>query len=125
MTHEEMIAVIQAAKEGKAIQQRDIVHSICPTEWKDMKITDIFNFGFAEYRVKPEKNIRPYNNVEEFLQAQEKHGMYIKIDDNHYVLPMNIIGNEVCLNCSRQIWSFEELVTKKWRDETPCGIEKE
>lgn len=51
MTHEEMIALIEAHRDGKTIQYR-----LSPSsEWQDrhLKILD-FYFSDAEYRIKPE-----------------------------------------------------------------------
>ncbi len=50
MTHDEMIAVIQAHKEGKALQAR----SKTPTaSWCEASIPD-FNFYDYDYRIKPQ-----------------------------------------------------------------------
>ena len=50
MTHDEMIAVIQAHKEGKKIQYCDYGQHI---EWKDYGPTPSFNFYSFHYRIKP------------------------------------------------------------------------
>ena len=60
MTHDEMIAVIQAHKEGKVIQSDRI-----DNEGKQIWIDDNnpnWNFGLRRYRVKPEKRVG-YVNV--------------------------------------------------------------
>lgn len=51
MTHEEMIALIEAHRDGKTIQYR-----LIPTaKWRDRTLTGIdFNFAEIEYRIKPE-----------------------------------------------------------------------
>lgn len=54
-THDEMIAVIQAHKEGKAIEYSSLLRSY--KEWK-LTVSPEFNFGDFEYRIaqpKPEK----------------------------------------------------------------------
>jgi len=49
MTHDEMIAVIQACKEGKVIQHRQKGWK----SWTDT-LTPSWDFALREYRVKPE-----------------------------------------------------------------------
>jgi hypothetical protein len=51
MTHDEMIAVIQAHREGKKIQVRDRVNG---EPWDDLQSNESFNFVGFEYRVRPE-----------------------------------------------------------------------
>lgn len=52
MTHDEMIEVIQAHKEGKAIERDDLL--CVGTEWERMPRDGKFNFATFRYRVKPE-----------------------------------------------------------------------
>jgi len=49
MTHDEMIAVIAAHKDGKQLEYK----SISDTNWK-LATTPVFNFDIADYRIKPE-----------------------------------------------------------------------
>lgn len=49
MTHDEMIAVITAHKEGKAIEWR----SSCSSKWLVLGCNPTWNFGQYEYRIKP------------------------------------------------------------------------
>lgn len=49
MTHDEMIAVIQAHKEGKKLQ---VLYSLTAS-WEDIS-NPSFNFSVCKYRVKPE-----------------------------------------------------------------------
>ena len=52
MTIDEMIAVLQAAKEGKQIQWRT---RGCPAaDWDDFNDFSAMNFGVFDFRVKPE-----------------------------------------------------------------------
>ena len=48
-----MIAVMQAAKEGKAIQRRYRTHPVTDVYWKDTPKPD-WNWTSFDYRVKPE-----------------------------------------------------------------------
>jgi hypothetical protein len=49
MTHDEMIAVIAAHRDGKQLEYK----SISDTNWK-LATTPVFNFDIADYRIKPE-----------------------------------------------------------------------
>jgi len=63
-TIDEMLAVMQAAKEGKEIQKRYLYPSVSMTnEWVDFHIPD-WNWGIYDYRVKPvePKRVRLYVN---------------------------------------------------------------
>lgn len=54
MTHDEMIAVIQAHKEGKQIQKR--AKSFSQNGWYAVSL-DGFNFNLYEYRIKPDPQV--------------------------------------------------------------------
>lgn len=60
MTHEEMLAVIQAHKEGKGVQVR-LVNSV---DWEDVQVP-LWNFHTYAYRIKPEPkpDIVRYGNL--------------------------------------------------------------
>ena len=51
MTYDEMIAVIQAAKEGKVVEWRE---RYSDGRWLVKLASSSFNFSDLEYRVKPE-----------------------------------------------------------------------
>ena len=59
-----MIAVMQAAKEGKAIQIRDRNPLSIDRCWRDMPDPS-WNWGTREYRVKPAEPRRVWMNVRE------------------------------------------------------------
>lgn len=56
MTHDEMIEVIKAHKEGKSLQIRTRTFSKLNTQWSDLPKGEDpqWNFYSIEYRVKPE-----------------------------------------------------------------------
>lgn len=55
MTHDEMIAVIAAHKEGKKIQVQN-----CTTgQWAEVESPN-WSFNIYDYRIKPEPKIRPW-----------------------------------------------------------------
>lgn len=118
MTYDEMIAVLQAAKEGKKIQCKLRQESV--SEYEDT--FPIWNFDGFDYRVKPEPKLRPYANAEEFLAAMKEHGPYLK-EAGDYCLPIHFHDEGV--------WDVDEffeygqlLEEAKWQDGHPCGIEE-
>lgn len=117
MTYDEMIAVLQAAKEGKTIQTKLKRTTI---EYADTKPT--WNFDLFDYRVKPEPKIRPYANAEEFLAAMKEHGPYLK-GAGDYCLPIHFHDEGVW--DKDDFFEYEQLLEEaKWQDGHPCGIEK-
>ncbi len=60
MTHDEMIAVIQAHKDGKQIQCL-CKHPGAYHEWADLQTKPVWDFHRFDYRIKPEeKNPREW-----------------------------------------------------------------
>ena len=56
MNYDQMIAVLQAAKDGKAIQMRSKVNRRTGGAWYD--VTDpLWDFAACDYRVKPEPRV--------------------------------------------------------------------
>ena len=52
MTHDDVIAVVHAHRDGKAIQYRNKCGGI---EWQDRVVNDLtFNLETYDYRIKPE-----------------------------------------------------------------------
>ena len=70
MTIDEMIEVLQAYKEGKAIQAVPLCDN---SGWYDVKKPS-WDFSAMEYRIKPEKKIIPYETFEELYKDMEEHG---------------------------------------------------
>lgn len=84
MTADEMIAVLQAYKEGKTIQ------FAFKTDGKFAytipKGAGEVNWDFKEcnYRVKPEPHYRPFESAEEVVEVIREHGNIIKIKSLPY-----------------------------------------
>ena len=51
MTHDEIIAVVAAHRDGKAIEWRNIRSN---SEWRDLVDIPAWSFNNTEYRIKPE-----------------------------------------------------------------------
>lgn len=117
MTYDEMIAVLQAAKEGKKIQFKLRQESV--REYEDT--FPIWNFDGFDYRVKPEQKLRPYANAEEFLAAMKEHGPYL-LRDCTYFMPI-LVDNDGVID-KDDFTDYEEMVEYTWQDGHPCGIEE-
>lgn len=120
-TTEQQIKVLQAFKEGKAVEM------LCENYlWKEIKeeVADFYPFNFATetYRVKPK--IRPYKSAKEFIHAQMSHGPFIAMSakESLYELPMVVC--EGCVTFRYNKHTYCELVGLHWQDGTPCGIEE-
>lgn len=121
MTTKEKIAVMQAYIDGKTIEYRDKKEDDvwCVTH------EPLWDWDTNYYRVKPDYELRPYKDAEEFLQAQGEHGLYIEIETDMYIMPMSIRECSFLCAYGKSPITFAELVDKKWQDGTPCGIKEE
>lgn len=119
----ELLPIIQAFAEGKAIQSRYINGS---NTWLN---DNNLSFGDGvEYRIKPEPKYRPFANVEECWQEMQKHNPFgwIKYKtDNVYSFIVKVDKDYVYLAVN-EYWSFETLLKKyTFADDTPFGIKEE
>lgn len=64
MTTAEKIAVMQAFSDGKKIQRHCFLNS--NLKWEDTE-APMWNWMAYEYRIKPERDCRPYNNTDEMI----------------------------------------------------------
>lgn len=130
MTHEEMIAVIQAHKEGKQIQCRTVIklgEEAIRKEWTDLEHDKVaWNFGCCDYRVKPEPKYRPFKDADECFNALQKHDMVVRHIDGVYHLIVTISDDYIWLgNASCGIDKIRLLNEFSFLDGTPCGIKEE
>lgn len=116
MTYDEMIAVLNAAKEGKKLQRREKLSD----KWEDLN-SPALDFNKYEYRVKP-NDYRPYNNAKEFLEAQREHGMYvIRLTSQLYYMPTCV--GDMNVELGRGIVEYQDLLRAYfWQDKHPCGV---
>lgn len=119
----ELLPIIQAFAEGKAIQSRYINGS---NIWLN---DNNLSFGDGvEYRIKPEPKYRPFANVEECWQEMQKHNPFAWIKyktDNVYSFIVKVDKDYVYLAVN-EYWSFETLLKKyTFADDTPFGIKEE
>ena len=119
MTREEakqLLPIIQAFAEGKAIQQTD------GYDWYDLDDPDFMASG-SSYRIKPETKYRPFKNADECWQEMQKHKPFgwIKDTEANEYLNIHCISNS---DASIDIFCrmFKRCI---FIDESPCGIKVE
>lgn len=123
----ELLPIIQAFAEGKAIQSKYIDGS--NTWWDDNDIS--FGDG-VEYRIKPESKYRPFKNAEECWQEMQKHQPFGWIKDKEigdYEIITRVNDKEnigfMAINGQRD-WTLEGLMDfYTFADGTPFGIKEE
>ena len=132
MTREEikeLLPIMQAWAEGKAIQFRKKGTS----EWVDLYEDDLRVSSAYHYRIKPEPKYRPFKSQEECWNEMLKHqpfGWIVRSSDNEYLHigrihdrgPYN--GYGITLSCNESIRANFDAIFKgfKFVDGTPFGI---
>ena len=107
----ELLPIIQAFAEGKAIQSKYIDGS--NTWWDDNDIS--FGDG-VEYRIKPEPKYRPFKDAEECWQEMQKHqpfGWVKDMENGHKVAITRVNDDEntglIAIN-GKSEWPLERLI---------------
>ena len=101
MTREEakqLLPIIQAFAEGKAIQQTD------GYDWYDLDDPDFMANG-SSYRIKPETKYRPFKNADECWQEMQKHqpfGWLKDKNDGHLTL-ITVVGNDKMMTLNGRV----------------------
>lgn len=117
-----MIAVMQAASDGKEIEYRN--NDQLSNGWKPCPQPS-WNWIHCEYRVKPEPKLRPYANAQEFLSAMKEHGPCI-YSDGLYNIVLQFDDYRVMIGKIHLAdLSFGDLLECTWQDGTPCGVVEE
>ena len=126
----EMLPVLQAFAEGKAIECRTkpgTISTSIPNEWTEIK--EICFWNNVEYRIKPEPKYRPFKSQEECWQEMQKHqpfGWLKDKDDGHRTL-ITVVDNEdmMALNGITG-WDFLSIMNMYvFADGTPFGVKIE
>ena len=123
----ELLPIIQAFAEGKAIQSKYIDGS--NTWWDDNDIS--FGDG-VEYRIKPEPKYRPFKDAEECWQEMQKHqpfGWVKDMENGHKVAITRVNDDEntglIAIN-GKSEWPLERLIEcYTFADGTPFGRKEE
>ena len=120
----ELLPIIQAFAEGKAIQSRYINGS---NTWLN---DNNLSFGDGvEYRIKPEPKYRPFKDAEECWQEMQKHQPFgwVKDKEEGYKVTITRVNDDentglMALNGQNE-WTLEGIIECfTFADGTPFGI---
>ena len=125
MTREEakeLMPVIKAFAEGKAIQFR--------TEnrpWIDLLDNKLERCELFEYRIKPEQTYRPFKTKEECWNEMHKHPDFgwVKYKDSKSMYHIHVVGHGYILIDGADLSFFEAFDKCEFFDGTPFGIKEE
>ena len=121
----ELLPIIQAYAEGKAIESRCIKGD--KSLWYDDEDPSFDND--LEYRIKPETNYRPFKNAEECWQEMQKHQPFgwVKLKDTesgYYMLKG--IASQVVIGFNETPFSYKKVFEDyTFADELTFGIKVE
>ena len=121
----ELMPIIQAFAEGKAIESRCIKGD--NSLWYDDEDPSFDND--LEYRIKPETNYRPFKNAEECWQEMQKHQPFgwVKLKDTesgYYMLKG--IASQVVIGFNETPFSYKKVFEDyTFADELTFGIKVE
>lgn len=113
MTTKEMIAVMQAYEDGKAIEFKGKMES--ELNWQPC--VPLWNWIDNDYRIKPETQYVPYDSVSEVEKDK-----WVKRKDNGVLKRISALDandNSVCMYGWYNLKQLFELFT--YEDGTPCG----
>ena len=118
----ELLPIIKAFSEGKAIQQTD------GYDWYDLDDPDFMANG-SSYRIKPETKYRPFKNADECWQEMQKHqpfGWLKDKNDGHLTL-ITVVGNDkmMALNGRVGLDLLGMMNNYVFADGTPFGMKEE
>lgn len=113
----ELLPLIQAYAEGKAIQRTD------GYDWYDLDEPDFIG-SCSYYRIKPEPKYRPFENAEECWQELQKHQPFGWLKSGNLLVNITSIGAGITThngisNCG---YSFKSAFSITFADGTPFGI---
>ena len=125
MTREEakeLLPIIQAFAEGKAIQQTD------GYDWYDLDDPDFMASG-SSYRIKPETKYRPFKNADECWQEMQKYKPFgwLKDKNNGHLILITVVGNDtmMALNGRVGLDLLGMMNNYVFADGTPFGVKGE
>ena len=122
MTREEakqLLPIIQAFAEGKAIQQTD------GYDWYDLDYPDFMANG-SSYRIKPETKYRPFANAEECWTEMLKHQPFAWVKEKHsdrYSLITEVNG--LSIKVKEGCLFTDSVKYYTFADGTPFGMKEE
>lgn len=119
----QMMPIIQAFAEGKAIESRCIKGDT--SLWYDDKDPS-FDNDF-EYRIKPEQRYRPFKDAEECWQEMQKHKPFGWVKSTLFKdLALVQRANTLYVEINRDIIDYKDALEKfTFADGTPFGVKVE
>lgn len=124
-TTEEKIAIMQAYAEGKKIEYKVNGHDEYWAQWVIQEEPQ-WDWGWYDYRIKPEPHYRPYANAEECFKDVLKHGGWIKNTSGQYIHILAV--GESAMAYAENISFPYERACQFWvwaDDNSPCGVKEE
>lgn len=129
----EFYPIMQAFAEGRVIECRTkpsfIEGSDVPNDWTEMK--EIEFWKHTEYRIKPEREYRPFKDAEECWQEMQKHRPFgwvkDKKDVHHRVLITAVDDDTYGMSLNGNAgWSLSGIMDLfTFADGTPFGVKVE
>lgn len=118
------IDVMLAYVNGEKIQ----VKNKNEKEWKDWEkdFYPTWNYEYFDYRIKPEKRVRPYT-FEEMCDAVKMHGLIVKVKSQNVIYVIGAFDENNILYKDGVYGTYEEFLNEYiWFDDnSQCGIEEE
>ena len=118
----QLLPIIQAFAEGKAIQQTD------GYDWYDLDDPDFMANG-SSYRIKPETKYRPFKNADECWQEMQKYKPFgwLKDKNNGHLILITVVGNDtmMALNGRVGLDLLGMMNNYVFADGTPFGVKVE
>lgn len=117
----QLLPIIQAFAEGKAIQQTD------GYDWYDLDDPD-FTANYNSYRIKPESKYRPFKNAEECLAEMQKHQLFGWVKNQGlYRNIANVMSCSITFadNEARDVNYEQAFKNYTFADGTPFGVKVE
>ena len=115
----ELLPIIKAFSEGKAIQQTD------GYDWYDLDDPDFMANG-SSYRIKPETKYRPFKNADECWQEMQKHQPFAWVKEKHsdrYSLITEVNG--LSIKVKEGCLFTDSVKYYTFADGTPFGVKVE
>ena len=121
----ELMPIIQALAEGKAIESRCIKGD--KSLWYDDE--DPSFDDDLEYRIKPEQKYRPFKDAEECLQEMQKHKPFgwVKNNETQSFFVCKAFGNLLfSIGIEDKPYNYNEVLRHyTFADGTPFGVKEE
>ena len=127
-TIDEQIAILQAYKEGKAIEYRCHDDYSGWTDWYTVKgyggSPYHFNFAYEEYRICKEPEYRPFYGVIEFTPYVYNHNAFVKPKDKEEYYAITRFNDECITLNGDDVVGYDGLFYGYvWADDgSPCGV---